>query len=394
MKKHCLVLLLFLIHSFSSGFAQESTSTDSIARLNLLFVGDIMGHSPQIKSAELVKDLKYDYLPCFKYVSPILEQADLTIGNLELTLPGKPPYQGYPQFRSPDDLAYALRVSGFDMMVTSNNHSNDAGKAGVINTITTLKNYGFYQTGTFTNLEEKELFYPLIVYKNGFKLAFLNYTYGTNGLPTQEPTIVNLIDTVLIKKDMELAKKLSPDAIIVIMHWGLEYQLEENSDQRLLTKKIFGWGADLIVGSHPHVIQPVKQESILQNDNSFKKVVVAYSLGNFISNQTKPNTDGGIMFETELIKNLNTGKVSLGNFHYIPIWRYIHKDSKGRATYHVVPVSAFETDDSNLLEMTQKDQQAMKSFASKTRNHLNKYDCSERYINFEVLNPVFNILTK
>ena len=370
--------------------AQESYSNDSIARLNLLFVGDIMGHGPQIKSAEIVEDERYDYLPCFKYIRPIIEQADLAIGNLELTLPGIPPYQGYPQFRSPDELAYALRVSGFDMMVTSNNHSNDAGKLGVINTVSTLKNYNFYQTGTFKNSEERELFYPLIIYKNGFKLAFLNYTYGTNGLSTKEPTIVNLIDTTLIKNDMTLARQLKPDAIIVIMHWGLEYKLVESSKQRMLSKKIFEWGADLIVGSHPHVVQPIKQNSILQD----KKVVVAYSLGNFISNQTKPNTDGGIMFETELIKDLKTGKVSLGQNHYIPVWRYIHKDLKRKSTFYVVPVSAFENDKTNLLEMTEKNQKAMKNFVTKTRNHLNKYDSSERYINFDVLNVVSNKKTK
>ena len=233
MKKYSF-LFGFLFFAFTLSTAQQSYSSDSIARLNLLFVGDIMGHGPQIKSAEIIENEQYDYLPCFKYIRPVIEQADLAIGNLELTLPGKPPYQGYPQFRSPNELAYALRVSGFDMLVTSNNHSNDAGKLGVINTISTLKNYTFYQTGTFKNSEEKELFYPLIVYKNGFKLAFLNYTYGTNGLSTKAPTIVNLIDTTLIKNDMKLAQQLNPDAIIVMMHWGLEYKLVESSKQRML----------------------------------------------------------------------------------------------------------------------------------------------------------------
>lgn len=393
MKKIYLFSYFFFLF-FALCIAQNSSFNANTARLNLLFVGDIMGHGPQIKSAELVKNERYDYLPCFKLVRPILDQADLAIGNLELTLPGKPPYQGYPQFRSPDELAYALRVSGFDMMVTSNNHSNDAGKIGVINTISTLKNYNFYQTGTFKNSEERELFYPLIVYKNGFKLAFLNYTYGTNGLSTKEPTIVNLIDTSLIKSDLKIAQQLNPDAIIVVMHWGLEYKLTESSEQRNLSEQIFGWGADLIVGSHPHVVQPIKQDSILQKDGSFKKVVVAYSLGNFISNQTKPNTDGGIMFEAELVKNLTTGKVSLGKNRYIPVWRYIHKDISGQSTHQVVPISAFENDESNVLEMTEKDKKAMKNFALKTRNHLNKYDSSERYINFDVLNLVSNKKTK
>ena len=121
-----------------------------------------MQHQPQIKAAEIIPNKSYDYESCFKYVSPIIKSADLAIGNLEVTLPGTPPYQGYPQFRSPDDLAKGLRFTGFDMMVTANNHSNDAGKTGVIHTIETLKNYGFYQTGTFKSQEERDLFLSLI----------------------------------------------------------------------------------------------------------------------------------------------------------------------------------------------------------------------------------------
>lgn len=373
--------LLFLIFSISiSGIAQDST-----ASLKLLFVGDVMGHGPQIRSAELVKNKSYNYEPNFKYVAPIIESADLAIGNLEVTLPGKPPYQGYPMFRSPDDLAKALRLAGFDMMVTSNNHSNDAGKTGVIETINTLKDYGFYQTGTFKNQKEKDWFYPLIVYKNNFKLAFLNYTYDTNGMPTKAPTVVNLIDPVQIKKDMEVARSLKPDAIIVLMHWGLEYKLIESPKQRKLAKQIFDWGADLIIGSHPHVIQPIKNSDLMEKDSLIKKRVITYSLGNFISNQTKPNTDGGLMFEIELLKNLKTNKLTLGNHTYIPVWRYIHKDKKGKATFHVIPVSAFENEE-NVLKMASNKWKAMLRFASKTRKHLSKYDSEERKITLEELN--------
>lgn len=372
---------LFLIFSISiSGIAQDST-----ASLKLLFVGDVMGHGPQIRSAELVKNKSYNYEPNFKYVAPIIESADLAIGNLEVTLPGKPPYQGYPMFRSPDDLAKALRLAGFDMMVTSNNHSNDAGKTGVIETINTLKDYGFYQTGTFKNQKEKDWFYPLIVYKNNFKLAFLNYTYDTNGMPTKAPTVVNLIDPVQIKKDMEVARSLKPDAIIVLMHWGLEYKLIESPKQRKLAKQIFDWGADLIIGSHPHVIQPIKNSDLMEKDSLIKKRVITYSLGNFISNQTKPNTDGGLMFEIELLKNLKTNKLTLGNHAYIPVWRYIHKDKKGKATFHVIPVSAFENEE-NVLKMASNKWKAMLRFASKTRKHLSKYDSEERKITLEELN--------
>lgn len=361
----------------------QSSAQDSLSSLQLLFVGDIMGHGPQIRSAEVVKNESYDYEPCFDYVQAIIESADLSIGNLEVTLPGKAPYQGYPRFRSPDDLAKALRFSGFDMMVTSNNHSNDAGKLGVVHTIDVLKDYGFYQTGTFKNEEEREWYYPLVLYKNGFKLAFLNYTYDTNGLPTKAPTVVNLIDTTQMKADMEIARALKPDAIIVLMHWGLEYQLNESKKQRRLANQLFEWGADYIIGSHPHVIQPIKDHSVMDGDSLVDHRLAVYSLGNFISNQTKPNTDGGLMFEMTLFKNMQSGEVSPGPHHYIPVWRYIEKDAKGKATYRIVPISAFEGE--NVLKMPANKWKAMLSFARKMRKHLGKYDSFERLITLDDL---------
>lgn len=369
------IFLIFLLHPFFLP-AQE----DSLMHLKLLFVGDVMQHKPQIKAAEIKPNESYDYESCFKYVRPIIEKADLAIGNLEVTLPGKPPYQGYPQFRSPDDLAKGLRSTGFDVLVTSNNHSNDAGRTGVINTIQTLKNYGFHQTGTFKNEKERALFYPLIVYKNNFKLGFLNYTYDTNGLKTKPPTVVNYIDTVQMKKDLDLANLINPDFTIVIMHWGKEYKLVESKKQRQLAKWLFRHGADLVIGAHPHVVQPIVE---LDGSGSSGKQLVVYSMGNFISNQTKPNTDGGIMMEIDLTKHSKTSQTWLARHQYIPVWRYVKKDKRGKRKYFAIPVSAFENGKTSLLKMKSTDKAAMKAFAQKTRTHLSKYDGIERMVSFE-----------
>ncbi len=368
--KYSFLVLLFLSTNL---IAQE----DSLIHFKLLFVGDVMQHKPQIKAAEIIPNKSYDYESCFKYVSPIIKKANLAVGNLEVTLPGKPPYQGYPQFRSPDDLAKGLRYSGFDMMVTSNNHSNDAGKTGVINTIETLKNYGFYQTGTFKNQEERDLFYPLIVHKDNFQLGFLNYTYGTNGLKTKYPTIVNYIDTAIIKKDLALTNLINPDFTIVIMHWGKEYKLIESQEQRDLTAWLFKNGADLVIGAHPHVVQPIK---VHENEKTLTDNLVVYSMGNFISNQTKLNTDGGIMVEIDLTKDTASNQTWLSRHAYIPVWRYIQKDKKGKRHYFAVPVSAFENGNEKLLKMRTADRTAMKAFAKKTREHLGKYDGVERVV--------------
>lgn len=346
-----------------------------------------MGHGSQILSAEIEKNERYDYSPCFEYVAPILKQADLAIGNLELTLPGKPPYQGYPMFRSPTDLALALRYAGFDFLFTANNHANDGGLDGVINTISTLEEYGFYQTGTFKNQEARDAFYPLLIYKNNFRIAFLNYTYDTNGVPTRAPSIVNEIKEAQIEKDMAVARQLQPDAIIVMMHWGDEYQLTENQKQRNLAQKLADWGADLIIGSHPHVVQPIKTITTTLADSTKKIVPIAYSLGNFISGQVKLNTDGGLMVEIEMQKDSITGAVTIVQPTYLPVWRWVQKEADGKRTYRVVPISLYETDASP-LKMNSTDYAAMLRYVRATRQNLEKSQATERKITWDELNAV------
>lgn len=347
--------------------AAATAQTDT---LRLIFAGDIMGHSPQIQSAEVVKNKKYDYAPCFQYIKPVLEKADIAIGNLELTLPGKGPYTGYPMFRSPDELAKALKDAGFDLLVTANNHSNDAHGLGVSNTIQTLRDLGFIQTGTFKTRRDRDAFYPLMVYKNGFKIAIVNYTYDTNGIPTQAPTVVNLIDTVQIKADLAEAVARKPHFIIAIMHWGLEYQLNENKDQQRLARMLIRNGADMVIGMHPHVVQPVKKERVKMPDGSTKEAIVVYSLGNFISNQKQPNTDGGILFQVDLLKKKGSPDVSIGKQGIVPIWRYIHKSAAGKSTYHTLPVSMLERNPDYFKGMNPASRSVMLKFAESVRKRL------------------------
>ncbi len=371
------LLFLFLF----AGLPLFSQNNDSLISIKLLFAGDVMGHGPQIKSAWVDTLGEYDYTPCFRYVESIIRKADLAIANLEVTLPGKPPYSGYPRFKSPDDLAIALKLAGFDLLVTANNHANDAGKKGVIQTIKTLSDYGFYQTGTFTDSLDRIDNYPLIVYKGSFKLAFLNYTYGTNGIKTQPPVIVNLIDEKQIEKDIAKAKLFSPDAIIVIMHWGYEYHLKESKKQSALAKKMIGWGADLIIGSHPHVIQPIRTETAITKDSTLREELVVYSMGNFISNQTKPNTDGGLMVEVELTKNIFTREVKTADYAYYFLWRYIHKNKARHKTYYTLPATAFEdTAGQELIGMKSKDKTALKAFLKKMRAHYKDISTHEKHV--------------
>lgn len=364
---------------------------DSLQSLKLVFIGDIMQHGDQIRSAFDPPSGLFDYEPCFRYIRPILEQADVAIGNLELTLNDKNFYSGYPRFRSPDALAGFLKQAGFDVLVTSNNHSNDNDRYGLVHTLDILDSLGMAHTGTFRDTAEWENTYPLILEKsNGnttFRLALLNYTYATNGIPTQKPSVVNEIDEAQILKDIEKAKKSNPDMIIALMHWGGEYMLNEAKSQRDLAKLLWKNGVDMVIGSHPHVIQPIKTNTLYNADSTdFRAVVAAYSLGNFISNQFQPNTDIGLMFEIEIVKNTKSGKTSIGKHQYIPTWRYIHHFNKKPVAdwvHTLIPVSAFLSDSTNFLKMPKQDFNKMKTIYEKTCKHLEKWQSSERKLSFD-----------
>lgn len=355
---------LVVIFLFSSALNAQSDT------VSLIFAGDIMGHLPQIKSAEVIPNKKYNYEPCFRYIKPVLESADIAIGNLELTLPGQPPYQGYPMFRSPDQLAADLKQAGFDILVTANNHSNDSRGQGVKHTIEVLRREGFLHTGTFRNQKERDAFYPLMIYKKNFKIALLNYTYDTNGVPTEAPTVVNLIDTVQIAADLAEARARKPHYIIVVMHWGIEYQLKENATQRQLARFLIRNGADMIIGAHPHVVQPVRVERAPGPDGKPKDVLVVYSLGNFISNQVKPHTDGGILYQVELVKTNGMAGVTLNRHGYVPVYRYIHKPAGAKSTYYTLPISILERRPATFLDFSTAAKTTMAKFAASVRTRL------------------------
>jgi poly-gamma-glutamate synthesis protein (capsule biosynthesis protein) len=325
------------------GYPRVVHSQDT-TRLSLLFLGDIMQHDSQIKAAYNTKSTAYtyDYSPCFQFVKPYTESVDLAIGNLELTLAG-PPYKGYPQFSAPDELAIALKEIGMDVLVTANNHSLDRGKKGVDRTIEMLDSLKIVHTGTFRDTVERMNDYPLIIEKNNFKLALLNYTYGTNGIPVTKPNVVNLIDTTVIRKDIAKAKESKPDIIIVFTHWGTEYQSQPNVHQKKFTEFCFKKGAQLVVGSHPHVLQPMEWR---KESNQ----LVAYSLGNFVSGQRDRYKDGGAMLQVSLMKILmdSVATTRIDSAGYILEW--VYRTNGAQKVYHVLPVPTFENDTTGFIK--------------------------------------------
>ncbi len=324
-----------------------------------------MGHDTQINSALDAVTGSYNYDTCFSLLKPFIESADIAIGNLEVTLAG-PVYKGYPQFSSPDELALASKNAGFDILITANNHCLDRGKEGLERTIEVLNKKGILHTGTFANEAERQKTYPLIIEKNGIRLAILNYTFGTNGLSVHEPNIVNYIDTAVVRQDLEKARLAVPDFTIVTIHWGLEYQRTENKEQDYLAKYLLSHGADAIIGSHPHVVQPVKFVSGDDVSDTTRYLVV-YSLGNFISNQREHYTDGGIMFSMDLEKH--DGVTGICDYNYLPVWVWKPAKKDNGIYFVLVPASA---DDRTIekLGMTEKDRQQMHDFFQDTSKHL------------------------
>jgi len=339
-------------------FAGEDTTTKEIT---LFFVGDMMGHEPMIGAAFNESKGVYEYSHWFQYISEFVHSFDYTCANLEVTLAGKP-YSGYPQFSSPDAFAEGIFAAGFNIFVTANNHSQDRGKKGVERTILMLDSLGITHTGTFLDTLSRDLNYPLIQEVKGVKIALLNCTYGTNGLVVQHPNVVNMIDTLQIRKDLKTAVERGAQFTVVNIHWGTEYQRKENSEQDKLAQWLADAGADAIIGLHPHVVQPML--IIHPKNDSLKNVPVAFSLGNFISNQRERYKDGGIGVVIHLkVKNK---KVQWDTWGYVPFWCRLGGSPRG---YYSIPVSDWESNP-NKYNLSTEEQSKISTFAEDTRGLL------------------------
>ena len=330
------ILVIYLLISFSIRvFCQSDIADSTSGRLTFLFVGDILGHDTQINAAYNASEDSYNYDEYFEYLKPVIRDADFTIANLEVTLGGEP-YKGYPKFSSPDELAADCRNAGINVLVTANNHCCDRGKKGIIRTINALDLMDISHTGTFKDTSDRILNYPLILEKNGIKVDLLNYTYGTNGIPVPSGVVVNLINKQRIEKDIFDSKKKKVDKIIVFFHWGKEYKSTPDDKQIDLAEFCFSRGVDIVIGSHPHVVQ--KMEWFKEGDNSGERLI-AWSLGNFVSNQRKSKTDGGALIKFTLSKRDNLTQITETGYYLTWVYKTILKN---KTCFQILPVSQFE----------------------------------------------------
>lgn len=330
---HLSILLIFTFLAGSIPFTWGQTKDTS--HITLLFAGDVMAHDSQLNAALNASSNTYDFKPAFEHAKQLIESYDVAFANLETTL-GVKPYSGYPNFSSPPQLAADLQWAGFDVLATANNHSVDKLGKGIDGTITSLDSLKIAHTGTFYNQAQRDSTYPLLIEAKGFRLALLNYTYGTNGIAIPTPRIVNLIDTSQIRHDINQAKAMLPDAIIAMLHWGDEYQSSPNAAQINLGKFLTSQGVGLVIGSHPHVLQPMEW-----TNDSLQNHLVVYSLGNFVSGQRTIPRDGAAVVGVKLTKDKKGCRITDAHYRLT----YVHYPViEGIRRFIVVPVAGVEKD--------------------------------------------------
>ena len=299
----------------------EEEKEDTV--INIVGIGDTLCHSQNFKDAYDSSTGTYDFSPMFKNITKYFDNATIAVGNLETTLAGADRgYSGYPCFNSPEELARDLKEMGIDILTTANNHCLDTGYTGLVSTLDTLDKYGVLHTGTSRSIEEQNT----ILYQdlNGIKTAFLCYTYGTNGIPVPSGReySVNLIDKTFIKEQLDKAKEEGAELICVSMHWGAEYRLKPTAEQEDLAEFLIKNGADIILGNHAHVPEPMEMKEVTLDDGTTREGFVIYSMGNFFSAQTQNYTRDTLILNVEVRKDGETGKISIDKATYTPVYVY------------------------------------------------------------------------
>lgn len=349
-------------------------SKKNLINIKILAVGDIMMHGPQIRSGYYKATNTYNFNSFFETIKTNIETADFAIANLETTLGGKNlSYSGYPRFNSPDKIIDALKYAGFDAIVTANNHSLDTYIKGLIRTNEIIKNQGLDPIGTSNNsFKEKYLIKNI----KGIEIAIIGYTQHVNGLEnsysseTLDP-LINIIDEDQIISDIKKIKEHKPDLILVYMHWGNEYAKNPSDFQIYYANLLAKAGVDIIIGSHPHVIQ---RSEIIKTKN--KESVVFYSLGNFISNQRRETlgdgyevTEDGVIVSLDIQKNLTKNKTTIQKKEIIPTWVDRNRNyNESTFSYQILPIESYLSRNKSLNEDLYR---SMSESLNRTQNRVN-----------------------
>lgn len=320
-------------------------------------MGDMLMHLPCIEAAKVSDG--YDFTPFFRYLQDYVQQADYAVANLETTLAGPTrEYKGYPNFNCPDEIVDSLQNVGFDMLLTANNHCYDTGTKGYHRTQEVLTEAGMDYIGSVPTEETPQY---LVKDVNGISIGMICYTYEDNADPNvvapngttmkdaDEKLInafnVNELDTFYQRIEGQIAemKEQGAEALVLYIHWGVEYQVKENKTQNDIAQKMCDLGIDVIVGGHPHVIQPM--ELLSSSTDEAHKTLCLYSTGNALSNQRRDlmnlntgHTEDGIVFNFTFAK-YSDGTVRVEDASVIPTWiNKYHSSATGKDVYEIYPL--------------------------------------------------------
>ena len=359
-----IVAVVLIVRSLGKGKPDDAPTTpptteatqplEPVASATVGVQGDLLMHKPVI-TACTTEDGGYDFASIFRYVAEYTASYDYSVANLETTLGGDNyPYQGYPDFNCPDEIVGAAKDAGIDMLLTANNHCSDTTTEGVLRTVNRVREMGLTPLGTQLSDEEPKY---AVVDVNGIKVGMAAYTYATsevNGRPSlnYEPEVAQVglvnyfVETNLDAFYSEVQSLLSQmqedgaEATMLYIHWGTEYSLQADSSQRMIAQKLCDMGVDVIVGGHPHVVEPM--ELLTSSSDSRHKTAVIYSLGNAVSNQRRDlmtlntgHTEDGAVF-TVTFEKYSDGAVYLQSVDALPTWVNMRTD--GAKQYNILPL--------------------------------------------------------
>ena len=341
---------------------EHVVSTASIGAM-----GDLLMHKPifddhtKYNAAVQQMDGSYVFSTVFQYLSEHTSALDFAVANLETTLAAENngyAYSGYPLFNCPDEVVDGVKDAGFDMLLTANNHSYDTRLVGFKRTLEVIRGKGIKTLGTYLSADETKWTVEEI---NGIKIGMMSYTYATgeaeagrpslnNNQAISEAGLCNYFNTsnldsfyTEVEDYLEEMKEAGAEATILFIHWGVEYILEENQIQNDMAQKLCDLGIDVIIGGHPHVVQPV--ELLTSTENPEHKTVCLYSMGNAVSNQrlgfsqaiNTPHTEDGILF-TVTFEKYSDGTVYLAQVNGVPTWVNKHRNGNGKDEYNILPL--------------------------------------------------------
>ncbi len=311
--------------------------TDTCREVTLVAVGDLMVHGEQLRDAYNPQTGEYDFSHNFSAVSQYLSAGDLCIGNLETVLGGSEMgYSDYPKFNTPDSFGAALKQAGFGLLTTANNHCMDQKEAGLLRTIQQLDALGIPHTGTFaTPLERSHIELQTI---NGLRIAFVSFTYGTNGIPmaTGSEYQVSILDQQTVAATLAAAREQNPHWIVALPHMGNEYETTPLPIFTQWVDLMLYHGADMVLASHPHVLQPMEVKEVTGIDGQSRDAFVIYSLGNFISSQRYLPRETGIILKMRITQG-DMFRPQLTEVSFLPTWVQF-QDATGASNIRVLPI--------------------------------------------------------